>query len=78
MNRKLIKNSKTRLLLIAFGMVVFVAIPHKATAQEVMYCDDIGANGFHFNKKSSSYEYSKVVKERYKIQVKKSGENWTF
>ena len=64
-----------KLLLITFGMVVFISIPYQAKAQEVMYCADIGSNGFHSNKTNGLYEYGRVKIEKYKIQVNKSSKS---
>jgi hypothetical protein len=73
MNRKIIKNSKMKLLLIIFGMVVFIAIPYQATAQEVMYCTDTAGNGFH--PENGLYKRSKITNTQFKIQVKISSES---
>ena len=72
MNRKIIKNSKMKLLLFIFGMVVFIAIPYQATAQ-VMYCADIAGNGFH--PENGLYKHSRIKGTQFKIQVEISSKS---
>ena len=60
---------KQAYLALAFLITVFLLAGNAYGEDEVYYCADNDGNGFHFDKKTGSYERSGIKADKFKIKL---------